>query len=383
VVDTVFFSLRLDIGAQPRTHGRPPTLASLIQGEQADAIRSSIVGLLPSSTYSPADVLLDVDGDVLTVHVAIPLTPPTAGRTLLATLRRLAAGSLSPLGGSQVVEIVTPAEFESRVFSPDATRQRADARQRRECLSHGPDIAAALVQGEAAEKPIQPPADATPAPAEQGHGTTAALLLVGSTTLAVLVASAHPIALWLNHVRARSDAFESMALVHDPKPSGRPKTVFVSLNGARIIASIHIVFGHLYQSGYGGSYASSWGFAWVPFFFMLSGYVLTLARLASRTPEAPQSVVSFVQKRAAVIYPPFAVTLFLGLAQRRWEGEALPQFYHLAAQSVLAQSFVPWLPEDTIQVRHGPPGTELKREFSRELDRPAPVPDCRSRTSRC
>jgi peptidoglycan/LPS O-acetylase OafA/YrhL len=83
---------------------------------------------------------------------------------------------------------------------------------------------------------------------------------------------------------------------------------------------------------------------------MLSGYVLTLARHASRNPEAPQSVVGFVQKRAAVIYPPYVVTLFLGLGQLWWEGEALPKYYRLAAQGVLAQSFVPWLPENTVQV---------------------------------
>jgi hypothetical protein len=143
---------------------------------------------------------------------------------------------------------------------------------------------------------------------------------------------------------------ESAVLVHGSQRSGQRKDVFVALNGARLLASIHIVLGHLYQSGYGGGYASSWGFSWVPWFFMLSGYVLTLARLASRTPDAPQPVLAFVQKRAAVIYPPFAFSLFLGLAQRRWEGEALPKFYHLAAQGVLAQSFVPWLPESTIQV---------------------------------
>jgi peptidoglycan/LPS O-acetylase OafA/YrhL len=118
---------------------------------------------------------------------------------------------------------------------------------------------------------------------------------------------------------------------------------------------MHIVVGHMYQSGYGGMYMCSWGFSWVPWFFMLSGYVLTLARHASKYPEAPQSVVTFVQKRAAVIYPPYAVSLFVGLAQLWWEGEALPKFYHLAAQGVLAQSFVPWLPENTVQVCHFQP----------------------------
>lgn len=55
------------------------------------------------------------------------------------------------------------------------------------------------------------------------------------------------------------------------------------LNFARILASIHIVVGHLYAKGAVASvYAFGWGFTWVPWFFMLSGYVLTHAQLARK-----------------------------------------------------------------------------------------------------
>jgi hypothetical protein len=352
-VGTVGFSLRLDTGRQVREGAQPygerpgPGLAALVDGEQGDGIRSSIAELLPRADYGPADVFLDiVEPDVLAVSVVIPLAPPSAGRTLVAVLRKLSASSLPQFGGLPVLEIVKSAAMQPRVLSPRTVRQRAKAAQRRACLSRGPDIAVALTRNEPADTIGKPAPEATAAREEQGQGVgqTAVLFLVGSTALAVLVASAHSIASWVQ------TSPEFKALVDDSQRSGQAKDVFVSLHGARLLASIHIVFGHLYQSGYGGGYASSWGFSWVPWFFMLSGYVLTLARLASRNPDAPQPVLAFVQKRAAVIYPPFAVTLFLGLAQRWWEGEALPKFYHLAAQGVLAQSFVPWLPESTIQV---------------------------------
>jgi hypothetical protein len=347
--------------AQPYGEQQPsPELAALIDGVQADAIRSSIAALLPSWSYDgPGAVLVDVDEDqpdVLAVHVVIPLTPPSAARTLVTVLRKLSTASLSQLGGLRVVEVVQAAQIEPRMLSPRTVRQRADEAERRECLSRGPDIAAALAQDELAGTTDEPGPDAKAAREEQGQGagSTAVLLLVGSTILAVLVTSAQSVALWALpsclQPRAIPDMSESAVLVHGSQRSGQRKDVFVALNGARLLASIHIVLGHLYQSGYGGDYACSWGFSWVPWFFMLSGYVLTLARLASRVPDAPQPVLAFVQKRAAVIYPPFVLTLFLGLAQRWWEGEALPKFYHLAAQGVLAQSFVPWLPESTIQV---------------------------------
>jgi hypothetical protein len=352
-VDTVRFSLRLDTsrqvreGAQP--YGEPPSpgLAALVDGEQGDGIRSSIAELLPQAAYGPADVFLDVvEPDVLAVSVVIPLAPPSAGQTLVAVLRKLSAGSLPQFGGLRVVEMVEAATMQRRVLSPQTVLQRTDAAQRRACLSRGPDLAKALTRDEPADTTGEPGTEATAAREEQGQGagSTALLFLIGSTALAVLAASAQSTASCVQ------PSPESKALVDASQRSGQAKEVFVSLSGARLLASIHIVLGHLYQSGYGGGYASSWGFSWVPWFFMLSGYVLSLARLASRTPDAPQPVLAFVQKRAAVIYPPFAVSLFLGLAQRWWEGEALPKFYHLAAQGVLAQSFVPWLPESTIQV---------------------------------
>ena len=69
-----------------------------------------------------------------------------------------------------------------------------------------------------------------------------------------------------------------------------------ALNGARILGSLHVTLGHLYQSGllttlsrYPGflrfGYFCSWGFTWVPWYMMLSGYVLTHAELKVSLPH--------------------------------------------------------------------------------------------------
>jgi hypothetical protein len=81
---------------------------------------------------------------------------------------------------------------------------------------------------------------------------------------------------------------------------------------------------------------------WVPWFFMLSGFVLTQARLKS---DRAETIVSFLRKRTAVIYPLYAVGLASALTVRWSQGVRFPASYELMAQGILAQSLVPWLPE--------------------------------------
>ena len=67
-----------------------------------------------------------------------------------------------------------------------------------------------------------------------------------------------------------------------PTPKGER---LPGLNAARILASIHIVITHMYAQGATANvYIFSWGFTWVPWFFMLSGYVLTHAQLSRKKP---------------------------------------------------------------------------------------------------
>lgn len=87
---------------------------------------------------------------------------------------------------------------------------------------------------------------------------------------------------------------------------------------------------------------------WVPWFFMLSGFVLTQARLKS---DRAETIVSFLRKRTAVIYPLYAVGLASALTVRWSQGVRFPASYELMAQGILAQSLVPWLPERSVQVQ--------------------------------
>ena len=81
-----------------------------------------------------------------------------------------------------------------------------------------------------------------------------------------------------------------------------------SLGPARFMASMHIVAGHLYQkSALGPLYLLSWGYTWVPWFFMLSGYVLMHARLNSRTPDKVDAPLTALWKRTSSIFPMYAV----------------------------------------------------------------------------
>ena len=144
---------------------------------------------------------------------------------------------------------------------------------------------------------------------------------------------------------------------------------FLGLNAARIGASIHIVVGHLHQMGalrgeLRGVYFFSWGYTWVPWFFMLSGFVLTHARMRSTNPTRRENVAVFLQKRTAVIYPMYALCLLLALLVQWWRDRALPNWWVVLSQGLLVQSWVPWLPEQSLQLhcQHGqtPPSAVLE-----------------------
>ena len=77
---------------------------------------------------------------------------------------------------------------------------------------------------------------------------------------------------------------------------------------------MHIVAGHLYQKGAVGPLVFySWGYTWVPWFFMLSGYVLTHARLNSRKPTVVDHPWTALWKRTSSIFPMYAVGVILDM----------------------------------------------------------------------
>jgi peptidoglycan/LPS O-acetylase OafA/YrhL len=123
-----------------------------------------------------------------------------------------------------------------------------------------------------------------------------------------------------------------------------------SLGPARFMASMHIVAGHLYQkNALGPMYFLSWGFTWVPWFFMLSGYVLMHARLNSRTPNRIDTPTTALWKRTSSIFPMYAIGVILDMVVFLARGSTLPDYHILIGQSFLVQSWVSYLTENALQ----------------------------------
>ena len=89
---------------------------------------------------------------------------------------------------------------------------------------------------------------------------------------------------------------------------------FVSINFARYLASVHIVYGHMYQGGHLTQVSpyqfkiAQFGYTWVPWFFMLSGFILTIAETKRRKKtEKKTTIFSYIERRLKSIYPPYAL----------------------------------------------------------------------------
>ena len=123
-----------------------------------------------------------------------------------------------------------------------------------------------------------------------------------------------------------------------------------SLGPARFMASMWIVAGHMYQkNAIGPQYFLSWGYTWVPWFFMLSGYVLTHARLNSRKPDRVDLPLVSLWKRTSSIYPMYAVGVVLDMMAFIAKGQPLPDFSVLIAQSFLLQAWYTEWAEKALQ----------------------------------
>jgi len=120
------------------------------------------------------------------------------------------------------------------------------------------------------------------------------------------------------------------------------------LGMARFMASLHVVLGHIYAKGVTPSiYFFGWGFTWVPWFFMLSGFILFSAE--ARRPRS-ESVLSYVSRRLVSIYPLYAVSLLAAFVIAKTQGVA-PSFPVLLLQVWLAQAWVPLITERTLQMQ--------------------------------
>ena len=141
----------------------------------------------------------------------------------------------------------------------------------------------------------------------------------------------------------------SNAASDEPKKAASSKDYLHSLGIARLLASVHIVLGHLYAKGVVANvYFFGWGFTWVPWFFMLSGYVLTHARLNSRDPTKVDGPYANIAKRLSTIFPMYAFGVFLSMLIQILRDLALPGYGVLIGQAFLMQSWVPLWTEEAL-----------------------------------
>jgi peptidoglycan/LPS O-acetylase OafA/YrhL len=136
-----------------------------------------------------------------------------------------------------------------------------------------------------------------------------------------------------------------------PTSAHKPAERLNALNVARFLASCHIVLGHMFAKGATDNvYLFGWGFTWVPWFFMLSGYVLAHARLAAADPAATDHPIRHLAKRLAGIYPAYAVGLVVSLVARFARNAAQPNFGVLMLQTILLQTWSPTTAEQGLQM---------------------------------
>jgi len=128
---------------------------------------------------------------------------------------------------------------------------------------------------------------------------------------------------------------------------------------SRYISSVHVVAGHIQQKGVTllplPKHVISWGFTWVPFFFMLSGFVLTYVKVIKVPPTQVASLkvespFEFVWKRAMNTYPLYfsgllAIGLLLGLSNQG--SRVAPSM--VLQEVALAQAWFPATIESTLQ----------------------------------
>jgi peptidoglycan/LPS O-acetylase OafA/YrhL len=195
-----------------------------------------------------------------------------------------------------------------------------------------------------------PPVEADAQAARAAAAATA--LRVRHLTLGV--PSALILAAWFAHgVRDAAAA---------PPPASSGGARIDAFGAARILASLHVALGHLSRRGATRPfYFAAWGYTWVPFFVLLSGFVLSVGDVAPSTASgasarhparhparAPKSVPRFVYDRVRGIYPAYAAGLAAAYALHAGPLRDA-QAGALLAQAALLQAWVPAWVERCLQ----------------------------------
>eukprot|EP00434_Breviolum_minutum_P030827 symbB.v1.2.027259.t1/scaffold2785.1/size70456/2 len=159
-----------------------------------------------------------------------------------------------------------------------------------------------------------------------------------------------------NHVEIPEPVKAPVAQVEDNNDVKEPvKQITIRVAGnkyplglARFMGSTHVVLGHLFAKGVTEPiYFFGWGFTWVPWFFMLSGFVLFSAYLKNPKEE---TMVQYVMRRSTTIYPLYAFSLIPAFMIGKAAGTMAAEWPTLLAQSFLLQAWVPHFTENALQM---------------------------------
>ena len=138
----------------------------------------------------------------------------------------------------------------------------------------------------------------------------------------------------------------------NPKPSTSSSIRLAGnkypLGLARFLGSTHVVLGHLFAKGVTDPiYFFGWGFTWVPWFFMLSGFVLFSAYLKNPKEE---TMLQYVLRRSTTIYPLYAFSLIPAFIIGKSLGTMQADWPTLLTQCFLMQAWIPQLTEKAMQM---------------------------------
>lgn len=130
-----------------------------------------------------------------------------------------------------------------------------------------------------------------------------------------------------------------------------PYKIVTALDFMRFVASEFIVMGHLFQSGLFPYKFARFGFSWVPFYFMMSGFVLTTSQMWRESKHVQcLDTISFIRTRIASLYPAYIIGMGISLLSTFClKGvSALPSNTQILIYVLLLQSWVPTFVENGI-----------------------------------
>jgi len=108
------------------------------------------------------------------------------------------------------------------------------------------------------------------------------------------------------------------------------------------------VSNHIFSIDFALTFVSS--FTWVPYFMMMSGFILTYGRLTSSEPQKLAPFLTFVKARLLSIYPFYVAGLFSALAlQLNTHGLASFKQAEFIVSLALLQAWIPSLTERVLQ----------------------------------